>query len=71
MECKVAGSNLVLVESHGARIYLKGEVEVRELIKKLTDSLFELSRLQRKELVDGIEKRSDPQLSFWNISEVR
>ena len=50
MECKVTGSNLVLVEAHGARIYLKGEIEVREAIKKLTNALFELSGLSRKEI---------------------
>ena len=49
MECKAAGSNLVLIDAHGARIYLKGEKEVRELIKKLTDVLFDLAGLNRKE----------------------
>jgi hypothetical protein len=71
MECKVAGSNLVFVEAHGARIYLKGEVEVRELVKKLTNSLFELSSLSRKGVENGIEERSNSQLSFWGVFKVR
>lgn len=47
MECKVVGSNLVRVESHGAWIFLKGEEEIKLLEKKLAHARKDLEQYRR------------------------
>lgn len=50
MECVVIGGCLVRVDVHRVPIFLKGEKEVRELMHKLSDALFEIKDFERKEV---------------------
>ena len=70
MECKVLGTNpvlvegLVKVESHGAWIFLKGEKEVLELQRKLQRVLVELKQFNpRRESPGGTGAEPHPEES--------
>ena len=52
MNVKVAGTNLVVLDINGAKVWLRGETQIRELIKMLTTALFELAGVKRQEVVN-------------------
>ncbi len=50
MEVQVLHESIIRIDAHGAILFLKGEPEIRELIRALTNSLFDLNKLHQKKL---------------------
>ncbi len=50
MECHVVRKDLVRVDGHGGCLRLNGKEDIRILIKKLNDALFEIRALEREEV---------------------